>query len=238
MPQGVTCHQPISLIDVYPTLIDVCSLPQNPNAGRSDYSLDGHSLKPLVLDPDGDWSGPKVAITALPGKDHSQHVQHTGTLYPHFSVRSRDWRYSLTSDGQEELYHYSNDPYEFTNLAGQAEFANIKKDLRARLIALRDGGAWEEYESMPTEKLRGFELLAEIKGSAEFKLGETVVAQVDSNDWVPVRIRVAGRRSQVWLDNRVSSDVQRPNEFAPGVLTCSGDPLRNIRIREVLPQRN
>ena len=27
MPRGETCHQPISLIDVYPTLIDLCGLP-------------------------------------------------------------------------------------------------------------------------------------------------------------------------------------------------------------------
>ena len=49
-----------------------------------------------------------------------------GTLYPHFSVRARDWRYSLTSDGQEELYRYSSDPNEFTNLAHQMDFADIK----------------------------------------------------------------------------------------------------------------
>ena len=47
-PNGVTCHQPISLIDVYPTFIDLCSLPKDPHKGRSGYPLDGHSIKPLI----------------------------------------------------------------------------------------------------------------------------------------------------------------------------------------------
>lgn len=98
-------------------MIDLCGLPENPNAERSGYPLEGHSIKPLLLDPEGGWDGPEVAIMALPGKDHSQLKEHVGTLYPHFSVRSKDWRYSLTSDGQEELYHYPSDPHEFTNLA-------------------------------------------------------------------------------------------------------------------------
>lgn len=234
MPKGVTCHQPISLIDVYPTLIDVCGLPEDPHAGRSDYALDGHSIKPLIVDPkDGKWTGPEVAITALPGKDHSQHVEHIGTLYPHFSVRSRDWRYSLTSDGQEELYRYSSDPLEFTNLAGRSEFSEIKAKLRKQLIALRDGNAWEDLKSLPTDELTGFELLAEVKGKATFKLGDTSVAEVESADWVPVRIRVAGKRSQVWLNNRVASDEVRESDFAAGVLKSSRSKLRNIRLRKL-----
>lgn len=233
MPQGVTCHQPISLIDVYPTFIDLCGLPDNPHAGRSNYPLDGHSILPLVRNPGGKWSGPEVAITALPGKDHSQHREHTGTLYPHFSVRAKDWRYSLTSDGQEELYRYSTDPNEFTNLADEPEFAGIKETLRKQLISLRDGNRWKTFKSLPAKRLAAFELLADIKGRTTFKLGETVVASMESAGWAPVRIRVAGRRSQVWLHNRVYSDEVHPNEVSPGELTCNTD-LRNIRIRSVL----
>ena len=233
MPRGVSCHKPISLIDVYPTFVDICSLPGNPHAGRSDYPLDGHSIKPLVLDPNADWSGPEVAITALPGKDHSQHREHIGTLYPHFSVRSHDWRYSLTSDGHEELYRYSSDPNEFTNLAQNQEFADIKAKLRKQLIALRDGDAWEDFKSLPTDELVAFELLADAKGTTTFKLGETVVATVEPTNWAPVRIRVAGKRCQVWLNNRVAMDEVHESEFAAGVLTSSAARLRNIRIREL-----
>ena len=234
MPQGVTCDQPISLIDVYPTFIDLCGLPENPHAGRSDCPLDGHSIKPLLLDPKGGWSGPDVAITALPGKDHSQYRQHIGTLYPHFSVRARDWRYSLTSDGQEELYRYSDDPYEFKNLALDPDFADVKAKLREQLVALRDGDDWKAYESLPTEPLAAFELLAQVRGDAEFKLGETVVANADAADWSPIRIRVAGKRSQVWINNRVTSDEIMEKDFQSDQLTCDAKDMRGIRIRQLL----
>ena len=233
MPKGVLCQQPISLIDVYPTFIDLCGLPKNPHQGRSDYPLDGHSIKPLMLNPNGKWTGPEVAISALPGKDHSQHREHIGTLYPHFSVRAADWRYSLTSDGQEELYHYPTDPNEFTNLAGNSEYARIQARLRRQLIELRDGDKWRRHKSLPQEDLAAFELLAEVNGSAQFKLGATVVADVTSAKWTPIRIRVAGKRSQVWLNNRVAADDLQETDFTAGKLTSSGSGLRKIRIRKL-----
>ncbi|MEM0897637.1 MAG: sulfatase [Verrucomicrobiota bacterium] len=232
MPRGVTCHQPISLIDVYPTFIDLCGLPENPHEGRSDYPLDGHSLKPLLLDPDAKWSGPEVAITALPGKDHSQLRQHIGTLYPHFSVRSKDWRYSLTSDDQEELYHYPTDPNEHTNLAGHSNRAETQAKLKKQLIALRDGAGWRNFgKSLPATNLSAFELMAEVKGTATFELGGTRIAKVETDSWEPVRIRVAGKRSQVWVNYRVASDELFETEFRDGALSASKTSLRKIRIR-------
>ena len=233
MPQGVTCHQPISLIDVYPTFIDICGLPKNPHAGRSDYPLDGHSIKPLVLDPDGNWDGPEVAITALPGKDHSQHRQHIGTLYPHFSVRAKDWRYILTSNGQEELYRYSTDVYEFTNLADDPEFADVKAKLKQQLIVLRDGDRWTNFDSLPATKMAAFELQAEVRGDAAIRFGDYEIASVKSEHWVPLRIRLAGKRCQVWLDNRVFSDDIQKSELSPAALTSTSSQLANIRIREL-----
>ena len=233
MPKGAVCEKPISLIDVYPTLIDLCRLPKDPHRGRSNYPLDGHSIKSLLLDPSGEWDGPDVAITALPGKDHSQHRQHIGTLYPHFSVRSKDWRYSLTSDGHEELYHYLTDPYEFTNLASIAAHADTKLNLRKQLISMRDGVNWHTLKRLPKKKLLAFELTGEVKGDAHFQLGDTSLAKVQSRKWSPIRIRVAGRRSQVWLNNRVTSDASFSTDILSGFLTCTSKNLRKIRLREI-----
>ncbi|MEM0927017.1 MAG: sulfatase-like hydrolase/transferase, partial [Planctomycetota bacterium] len=233
MPMGIACDQPISLIDVYPTFIDLCRLPKNPHSGRSDYPLDGHSIKPLLFDPKGTWSGPAVAITALPGKDHSQHREHLGTLYPHFSVRSRDWRYSLTSDGQEELYRYPTDPYEFTNLAEDPAFEKMKSELRSELIRLRDGDSWMRLDELPPAEIAAFELIAEVKGKATWKLGRQVVAESASSDWTSIRLRVAGKRSQLWLDHRVASDKTFPADVRAGELTTAGAKLRRIRLREL-----
>ncbi|MEM7478521.1 MAG: sulfatase [Planctomycetota bacterium] len=233
MPQGETCHQPISLIDVYPTFIDLCGLPKTPNAGRSEYPLDGHSIKSLLLNPDEQWAGPDVAITALPGKDHSQHREHMGTLYPHFSVRAQDWRYSLTSDGQEELYRYSSDPYEFNNLAKVGEFSEVKAALKAKLIALRDGDRWQSLESIPDKPLAAFEIMAEVRGKAAFSFGAQVLARVESAEWTPVRIRLAGKRCQVWINNRVASDLIQEEDYSEATLSGGSSELRAIRIREL-----
>ena len=109
----------------------------------------GHSLVPLIQNPDkGKWTGPDVAITALPGKDHMLHKVYEGSLYPHFSVRGKRYRYSLASDGGEELYDHQGDPYEWSNLANHPEYASIKADLRKQLEVLRDGGRWQSLERL------------------------------------------------------------------------------------------
>jgi arylsulfatase A-like enzyme len=148
MPEGVTCHQPVSLIDLYPTINDLCHLPREPNGKAGGYKLEGHSLLPLLMNPQGGWTGPDVAITALPGKDHSQHRRHGGTWFPHFSVRSKQYRYTLCANGEEELYDYSLDPLEWNNLASDPTYAKIKADLKTELIALRDGPNWRPLNDL------------------------------------------------------------------------------------------
>ena len=99
------CDNPVSMIDSYPTFNELLELNRTPNSDTNGYELEGHSLLPLIRDPEnGEWSGPDVAITTIPGKNHMQHRIYEGTLYPHFSVRGKRWRYSLASNEEEELY--------------------------------------------------------------------------------------------------------------------------------------
>ncbi len=161
-PEGAVCDQPVSLIDIYPTFVDLCRLPQSPNADGNGYELEGHSLAPLLKDPDnGSWDGPDVAITALPGKDHSLKREFGGSHYPHFSVRAKHWRYTLTADGEEELYDMKTDPLEWRNLARDPEYANVKTTLRDQLVELRDGSKWEALRHLDAwaapSKLTGLE---------------------------------------------------------------------------------
>ena len=149
--KGATSDQPVSLIDIYPTFNELLGLNQNPNAGTNGYELEGHSLVPLIKDPEkGQWSGPEVAITTIPGKNHMQHQIYEGTLYPHFSVRGKRWRYSLASDGGEELYDHKNDPFEWRNLANNPEYSVVKANLKNQLVELRDGDRWQSLESLDT----------------------------------------------------------------------------------------
>jgi arylsulfatase A-like enzyme len=99
-----------SLLDIYPTLIKLCGLPEK-------QELDGHSLVPLLKNPNAEWPYP-----ALTTYDFSE-----------FSIRTEKWRYTRYIDDSEELYDHSKDPEEWINLALKPEYFEIKKKM-ARYI--------------------------------------------------------------------------------------------------------
>jgi arylsulfatase A-like enzyme len=90
---GARCTQPVELLDIYPTLIDLCRL-----TPRDD--LEGHSLAPQLGNSDTPRAWP--AITSHNQGNHS--------------VRSERWRYIRYADGSEELYDMHRDPQEWTNV--------------------------------------------------------------------------------------------------------------------------
>lgn len=123
---GSRCDHPVSLIDMYPTLIDLCGLPEDPNADGNGRALDGHSIRPFLADPEnGSWDGPPVAVTTVGFHDTA-----------HYSARGRRWRYTWCSTGEEELYDHNADPHEWTNLAGDPAHAEIKNRLHRELMSL------------------------------------------------------------------------------------------------------
>ncbi|HUT94550.1 MAG TPA: sulfatase [Thermoguttaceae bacterium] len=105
------CKRPVSLVDLYPTLIELCGLPE-----RDD--LDGHSLALLVRNPEAAWPYPAI-ITHSP-------IWH-GTA--NHAIRTEQYHYIHYSDGGEELYDMSNDPKQWKNLAGDPEYSEIKEEL-------------------------------------------------------------------------------------------------------------
>jgi iduronate 2-sulfatase len=131
-------RKPVSLIDIYPTLIDLCELPLHPNANGNGYLLDGYSLQPLLKKPNGKWDGPSVALTVIPGKDYMMDPTHLKkeNVPPHFSIRSKHWRYILTGGNEEELYNHRNDPLEWHNIAADPAYFSQKKDMKRQLLKL------------------------------------------------------------------------------------------------------
>jgi arylsulfatase A-like enzyme len=103
---GGRCTRPVGLIDIYPTLVDLCSL-----SPREE--LEGLSLAPLLRDPTARWERP--ALTTHGRNNHS--------------VRSERWRYIRYADGSEELYDHDADALEHRNLAGDPEHAAVKEEL-------------------------------------------------------------------------------------------------------------
>ena len=129
---GGQCPRAVSLIDLYPTLVDLCGLPSDTKKNEQGRPLDGHSLKPLLADPEnGTWTGPDAALTALSkwGKTYDAAQQS-------YALRSQDWRYIRYENGKEELYRVSEDPHEWTNVAAKPEHAKQVEGFRTQLLAM------------------------------------------------------------------------------------------------------
>ncbi|MFN9085812.1 MAG: sulfatase, partial [Acidobacteriota bacterium] len=109
---GSRCDRTVSLMDVYPTLVDLCGLPAR-------QELEGVSLRPLLADPKAKWERP--AVTTYFRNNHS--------------VRSEEWRYIRYEDGKEELYDHKQDPLEWKNLAADPKLSAVKEKLARWLPA-------------------------------------------------------------------------------------------------------
>ncbi|MGV3754648.1 MAG: sulfatase [Verrucomicrobiota bacterium] len=110
-PKG--CQRTVELIDLYPTLADLCGLPKPAN-------VHGTSLKPLLQNASAPWDRP--AFTQ---------VNRGGT--PGHSVRTERWRYIEWDNGKAgaQLYDHQNDPNELNNLIKDAKHAAIVTEMKA-----------------------------------------------------------------------------------------------------------
>ena len=109
---GLVNH-PVSLIDIYPTLLDLAGLDMDTKKNEKGRSLDGYSLVPFLKDPETkNWEGPDAALTVVYSSDDNKN----NPANHHYSVRTKDWRYIIYDSGKEELYHNAEDPKEWNNL--------------------------------------------------------------------------------------------------------------------------
>jgi len=111
--KGAKCTRPVELLDIYPTLVELCKFP-------APTTLEGHSLVPLLENTKG--PRPFPAITT-----HGPH-NHT--------VRTELYRYIRYADGSEEFYNLQKDPNEWDNIIGDMNEAKRIDDHRQRLPAV------------------------------------------------------------------------------------------------------
>ena len=79
IPGTEVSNVPVSLIDLYPTLIDLCRLPADNRMNSTGAFLDGYSLLPLIENPKAStWRGPKVALSLIhePGAPNKSGAHH------------------------------------------------------------------------------------------------------------------------------------------------------------------
>jgi iduronate 2-sulfatase len=121
----------VELIDLYPTLADLCGFSQSKPA-----VLQGRSHA-------GRFTGQLSGADDLESAAYT--VSYSGTA---FSLRTRRWRYNHWEKGapgrQEELYDHEYDPDELVNLAGKAEYGGIVQMMRERLEQTRATAGFDE----------------------------------------------------------------------------------------------
>lgn len=148
--QNAVADAPAELLDIYPTLVDLCKL--SPREG-----LEGHSLLPQLKDADAPREWP--AITT---HNHDNH-----------GVRSKNWRFIQYADGSRELYDMQKDPNEWTNLAGDPAYADVVEQhvkwlpginlkpvpgSKHRILIYENGQAnWQGEDIAPADAVPGLE---------------------------------------------------------------------------------
>ena len=136
--KGARCGRPAELLDLYPTLAELCQLKSVPK------EIEGLSLVPQLKDAKAPRTRPAITSHG-PGND---------------SVRTETHRYIRYADGSEELYDMRKDPHEFKNLSADPKTKKLRKKLasyfpkspakpvkgsRSRLIERKEDGSvyWE-----------------------------------------------------------------------------------------------
>ena len=117
LSKDVATQKPVELLDLYPTLAELCGL----DAPRN---LEGASLRPLLADPKTKtWIKPAVT-----------QVWHNRKSWG-YSLRTERYRYTEWLQGKagRELYDHANDPEEINNLADQDQHAVLIAALSKQL---------------------------------------------------------------------------------------------------------
>jgi len=110
LPKGKVVNEPVELLSIYPTLLELCGLP-------AYQRNEGKSLVPIFSNENN--SSNNVAITTFGMKNHG--------------LRASTFRYIQYEDGTEELYDHEKDPNEWYNVADEKEYNKVKLQLRNQL---------------------------------------------------------------------------------------------------------
>jgi len=108
--KGKKSSRPVSLLDIYPTLLSLSDLLPNP-------VLEGNDLTSLLNDPNMEWPQPVLSVWR----------------YKNYAVRSERYRCTQYRDGTEELHDHQTDPGEHISLADNPKYGAVLNNYRQRL---------------------------------------------------------------------------------------------------------
>ena len=121
--KGGVAKDPVGLIDLYPTLAELCGV-------KTPKNLQGQSLVPMLKDPSATGRGWTVTQVTRSAGGKKQ-----GGRFFGYSLRTPRWRYTEWAEGKQgrELYDHDADPRELTNLAADSAHAKTIAQLSKQL---------------------------------------------------------------------------------------------------------
>lgn len=122
---GTVNTAPISQVDLFPTLANLCQVSAPDN-------LQGQDLTPLLTDPQQQGRG--WALTQVTRSRRSADRSGNETYFG-YSLRTTRWRYTEWDGGEagRELYDHQSDPRELVNLATDPSYQHIVHEQAALL---------------------------------------------------------------------------------------------------------
>lgn len=121
-PMPSTSDLPVELLDLFPTLCDLCGLP-------TPEGLDGETLVPLIM-------GQGIRKKDFARSEHIFRMETTFRM-----IRTPKWKYVEFPEFPPVLFDMASDPGETRNLAESHAHRGIVEELRRRLW--EDGESWE-----------------------------------------------------------------------------------------------
>ena len=132
---GSAVAAPVSQIDLYPTLLELCGV-----AGPKN--LQGQSLVSMLKEPQTPGRGWALTQVSRGGGRAraavTTNISAEGTRFFGYSLRTPRWRYTEWDEGQRgrELYDHDHDPHELNNLAEKPDYAAVVAEQSAQLRAI------------------------------------------------------------------------------------------------------
>ncbi len=115
-PENVVCQTPVSLVQLFATLTDLCGIP-------TPAGLDGSSFAETLHNPQVTLDTDIFAELGLTGP-------HPGSM-----IRSGNFKYCYYRNDMPELYDLQADPHEMKNLALLPAYKKQAQEMQARLFA-------------------------------------------------------------------------------------------------------
>jgi arylsulfatase A-like enzyme len=117
--KGAVVNAPINTPDILPSLLAMSGL-------EIPESVEGEDLSDLIKSTDPNVDRAALVMNVCPFTSEYKYHEYR-------AIRTKQFTYARTPEGASKLFDNDKDPYQMNNLLDQSEYAELQKDLDAKL---------------------------------------------------------------------------------------------------------